>query len=217
MASCCGRKAWFVVTKWTARANFDAVGGYLHVSVASCRLVSAGKDIRANVRGGFGKNDACAGGLDGDVPLVAGDVPIEFVVIFEKAQGIGDGVLNGDAMRGIVSVGHVNLELAVMADAAGFEFQAIAVGVRDGLDVEKQGVIQPLRRDVLDRNRTIEPMPRAADEMDLNILVDVDRAIGRNHDFGIELFDAQFFCGERGGDGRKKEKQEPGWDYRAER
>jgi hypothetical protein len=47
-----------------------------------------------------------AGGFDGDAPLVAGDVPVEFIVVVEEFEGVGDGVMNGNGAGGVVSAGN---------------------------------------------------------------------------------------------------------------
>ncbi len=107
-----------VIAERIARANFNAIACNFHARAARRRAIGAGEDIGTDVGGAFRKNDARAGGLDGDVPLVAGNVPIELVVILEETQSVGNRVFDRDGLRGVVGVGHVNLELAVVAHAA---------------------------------------------------------------------------------------------------
>ena len=185
-----------MIAEQIARANFNAIGCNFHVCAARRRAIGAGEDIGADVGGAFGKNNARAGGLDGDVPLVAGNVPIELVVILEETQGVGNGVFNGDGLRGVVGIGDVNLELAIVAYAAGLEFEAVAVGVGDGFDVEKQRVIEPLRCDVFDRDAAVQAVPRPTDKMDLDIFGDVDRTARRDHNLRVEFLDPKLFAGE---------------------
>ena len=186
----------FVIAERVVRANFNAIGCNFHARAARRRAIGAGEDIGADVGGAFGKNNARAGGLDGDVPLVAGNVPIELVVILEETQGVGNGVFNGDGLRGVVGIGDVNLELAIVAYAAGLEFEAVAVGVGDGFDVEKQRVIKRLRCDVFDRDAAVQAVPRPTDKMDLDIFGDVDRTARRDHNLRVEFLDPKLFAGE---------------------
>ena len=85
-----------------------------------------------------------------------------------------------------------------MTYASAFELQAIAAGVGDGLDSQKERVIDPLRRDVLHGNGAVEAAPRAAAEMNPNVFRHFDGAVGRDDDFGSEALDAQLFCDEGG-------------------
>ena len=140
-----------------------------------------------------GKNNAGAGGLDGYVPLVAGNVPIELVVIFKKFDGVGDGVLDGDGLNGIIGVGDVDFEFAVMAHAAGIEFEAVADCVGDIFHGEKQGVVQALRSTILDGNGAIQAVPGSADEVGFDFFGDIDGAVTGDDDVGIEALDAKFF------------------------
>ena len=90
--------------------------------------------------------------LDGDGPLVAGDIPVELVVVVEEAEGVGDDVLDGNGARAVVGVGNIDFQFEVLALAAGFEFQWTAVFVGDALDVEEKGVVQAARAGVFDGN-----------------------------------------------------------------
>ena len=171
--------------------NFDAVAGDVEFRVSGARAIGAGENGGANIGGAGGKNDVGAGGLDGHIPLVAGNVPIELVVIFEKFDGVGDGVLDGDGLDGIISVGDVDFEFAIMPDAAGIEFQAVAVAIGDIFHIEKQGIVQALRRDVFDGNGTVQAVPGAADEVGFDFFGDVDGAVAGDDDVGIEVLDAQ--------------------------
>src|SRR5882762_2484198 len=118
-------------------ADFDAVTGDVHVGILRARAISSGKDIGANIRSAFRKNDARAGGLNGNVPLVAGHIPIEFVVILEEFQRVRNRVLNRNCLRGIVGVRDINFELAIVALAAAFVLECPAARVFYSLYIQE--------------------------------------------------------------------------------
>ncbi len=120
-----------------AAAYFDAISGDFDVGVAGTRVVRASEDVGADVGGSRREHNAGPGREDGGGPLVAGDIPVELVVIFEKAQGVGDGVFDGDGLGGVVGVGEVDFQLAIVTLAAGVEFERLAMAVADALDVEE--------------------------------------------------------------------------------
>src|SRR5580765_3017407 len=175
-----------------ASADFDAVTGDLHVGILRSRAIGSGKDVGTNIRRAFGKYNAGAGGLNGNVPPVSGHIPIEFVMILEKFQRVRNSVFDRNRLRGIVGVRDVNLQLARVALAAAFILERPATRVRYPLYVQEQGVIQPLRGDVFHRDRSIKPMPWPTDKMRLNVFGDIDGAVGHHEGFGMEIFDAQF-------------------------
>ena len=186
-----------VIGKRGGGMDFDAVAGDVEFRVSGARAVGAGENGGANVGSAGGKNDAGAGGFDGHVPLIAGNVPVELVVIVEKFDGVGDGVLDGDGLDGVIGVGDVDFEFAVVADAAGIEFEVVAAAVGDIFHAEKERVVQALRSAVFDGDGTIQAVPGAADEVGFDFFGDVDGAVAGDDDVGIEVFDAQFFgaCG----------------------
>src|SRR6266404_6960296 len=181
----------FVQTQRLARTDFDAISGDVHVRILCTRAVGAGKHISANIRGALRKDDVRTGGLSGDVPSIAGHVPIELVVVLEKTKRIGNRIFYGNVLCGIVGIRNINLELTVMALAAGLVLESAAAHVDHALNIEKQRVIQPLRRNVFNRDRSIKPVPGPADKMRLNTLGDIDRAVRQDDRFGLEVFDAQ--------------------------
>ena len=73
--------------------DVDAGAGDFGGSFAARRAIGAGEGFGAEIGGAFRKDDVRAGGLDGDGPLVAGDIPVELVMIVEKLQSVGDDVL----------------------------------------------------------------------------------------------------------------------------
>ena len=179
-----------VIGKWGGGADFDAIAGDVGLGVSGARAVRAGESGGANVGSAGGKDDAGAGCFDGYVPLIAGNVPIELVVIFKKFDGVGDGVLDGDGLDGIIGIGDVDFEFAVMADAAGIEFEAAAAAVGDIFHAEKERVVQALGSAVFDGDGAIQAVPGAADEVGFDFFGDVDGAVAGDDDVGVEVFDA---------------------------
>src|SRR5262249_50691327 len=173
----------------------DAVADDFRAGVASSRAVGAGEGVRADIGGAFGKNNVRAGGLNGDGPLVAGDIPIEFGVILEKAQGIGNGVANVDGLNGVVRIRNVDLQLAVVALAGGFVLEFLTVGIGDAFDGEKQRIVEALRGDVLDGDGAVQAVPSDTVEMRMNGFGDFDRGIGHDDDFGVKVVDDQLLAG----------------------
>ena len=99
--------------------------------------ISAGVGFSAEIGDVGGKDDVSAGGLDGIVPVVAGNIPVELIMIVEEAKGVGDNVFDGNGASGVVGIGNKDFEFAVLTLAAGFIFQGAAIFVADGFDVEK--------------------------------------------------------------------------------
>ena len=127
-------------------------------------------------------------GFDGDAGLVAGNVPIEFIVIVEEFEGVGDGVVDGDGAGAVVRVGDVDFQVEVVALAAGFKAEFGAGVVGDVLDVEEKGVVQAAGSGILHRNVAVDAMPWATDELEGDVFGDVDGAVGHDDDFGEEFF-----------------------------
>ena len=79
-----------------------------------------------------GQLDVGAGGLDGNIPLIASDVPVELVVFVGKADGVDDAVAEKDFLCGILRAGNPDFEFGVVALCASFDFERIAVLVGGG-------------------------------------------------------------------------------------
>ena len=58
------------------------------------------------------------------LPPVAGDVPIQLVVLVEEAEGVRHAVLQLDGPRRVHRARDPDLQLAIVALAAGFIFRA---------------------------------------------------------------------------------------------
>src|SRR5919109_2009816 len=100
----------------------DPAAVNLRDRIAGARTVDAGKGIGAQVGRTVGKRDSSAGRTDGKVPFVAGHVPVELVVIFEKAQRVGNRVFNNDGSRNIPGVGNIDFEFAIVPLAGALVF-----------------------------------------------------------------------------------------------
>ena len=66
------------------------------------------------------------GRLDRHVPLVAGDVPVQLVVLVEEPQAVRHAVSQPDGPRRVLGARHPDLELAVVALAAALDTSAAA-------------------------------------------------------------------------------------------
>src|ERR1700730_16523523 len=103
-----------------------------------------------------------------------------------------------------------------MALAAAFVLQRAAATVHDALHVEEERVIQPLRRNVLNRNRSIKTMPGPSKKMHLNGFGDIDRAVRHDDRFGLKGFDAQLAGGQSRSGGENKNKNQRDCEKRAD-
>src|SRR5260370_19232583 len=103
--------------KGVASMDLDAISGNLYVGILRARAVGTCKYVGANIRGALGKGDAGAGGLNGNVPRIAGHVPVELVVVLEETQRIGNPISDGDFQRGLLGIRNINFQLEDMAHA----------------------------------------------------------------------------------------------------
>ena len=180
----------FVIGERSGGADFDTVAGDFGSGVAIAGPVSARENVGADIFCFDGKGDGGGDRAQRNVPVVAGDVPVELVVIFEEAEGVGDGVLDIDGLDGIVGVVDEDFEMAIVADAGGFVLEIVAGGVGDTGNGEEEGIVHPLRGDVFDGDVAIEAVPGSADEVDGDGFGDVDGGVGEDGDLGVEFFDA---------------------------
>ena len=154
--------------------------------VAGRGAIRARKGSGAKVGDIGWEDDMGAGGLDGIVPLVAGDVPVELIMIVEETEGVGDDVLDGNSAGGVVGIGNKDFEFAVLAFAAGFKFQWATLFVTDGFHVEKEAVVHAAGTSVFDGNIAINAVPGAADKFAGDIFSDINLAIGGDDDVRIK-------------------------------
>jgi len=59
--------------------------------------------------------DAGAGVLDGNGPIVAGDVPVELVILVEEARAVAHAIGKLNCARGVDGIGDVNFEVVIGA------------------------------------------------------------------------------------------------------
>ena len=149
--------------------------------------------------------------MDGDVPFVTGDIPVELVVIFEESNGVEDAILEDDGFRGVLRAGYPNFELQHAAVAFLFVFQGMAIVIGDGDGLEEKRIVEVLRRVVLDRNGAVDAVP-GADEAGFDDFGDVDRAVGIYRDGYIETLNREFARL-----GRRRDEQREGGATRAAR
>ncbi len=97
--------------------------------IVALGMIRAGVGIGAEICDFAGEDDVSASGFDGNVPFVAGDVPVELIVVVEEAKGVRDDVFNGNGASGIVGIGNKDFEFAVLALATGFIAKRLAVFV----------------------------------------------------------------------------------------
>ena len=187
----------------------DNITGNLRSSIIGAGAVDAGEGIGTNVRRVAGQHNAGTGGLDGHIPFVAGDVPVQLVMIFEEAQGIGDSVFNNEGPRNVRGVGDVDFQFAVVPLARAFVSQAVAGDRGDAFHVEEERVVHALRSNVLDGNFAVQATP-GADEPHLDFFADVDDAIRRDADLGVESLDFEFARPCRGTAGEREQEKGAG-------
>ena len=84
----------FMHGKRAAGLHVHAGADDFNCGIGARGAIRAREGFGAEIGGGCGKNDVRARGFDGDGPLVAGDIPIELVVIVEEFQGVGNGVVD---------------------------------------------------------------------------------------------------------------------------
>ena len=101
----------------------------LTFGVLRARAVRSREFVGPNAGHALRQQDLRAGVADRDVPLVAGHIPIQFVVILEKFQAVASLVVQ---VNGAVHVGRiidVDFPFQVVALARGFDFQLLSRGI----------------------------------------------------------------------------------------
>ena len=118
--------------------TFTLFAEVIDVGVLRARTVCPGEFKRADSRHARRQQDLRAGVLDRDVPFVAGHVPVEFVVIFEKFQAVADAVMQNDGADGIGCVIDVDLPFQIVPLARGFDFERLPGGIGCALKFHEQ-------------------------------------------------------------------------------
>ena len=139
-------------------------------------------------------------------PVVASDVPVKLVVIFEKPDGILDGVIDFDCTGGVYCVGNVNFQVAKTAGRGRVVFQFVAVAVGNGVDFQKQRVVGAAWARIFDGNEAVNAVP-LADKDQSNMLTNNCGAIGAYVDRVLKISHPPAFGGKRRG-----QSEQPGDD-----
>ena len=135
----------------------------------------------------------------GHVPFGAGHVPVEFVVVLKKAQGVADAVMQGDGARDVGSAWDIDFELELAALPAAIDAQRLAAAVLTigGADVgQEKGIVEAAHAGIFDGNGAVDSVP-CADELNLDGFGDVERRVWQDVQLHLEIADAQ--CARRGG------------------
>ena len=125
------------------------------------RAIGSGEGLGTDAGRLRRKEDAYGSLLDGDIPLVAGDVPIQLVMVLEKFQAVPDKVFQHEGAGGICGAGNPDPEVPVMPLPAAFEFERGALLVRHGDAIQKQSVVEPLRSTIFHGNQPLDTVPGA--------------------------------------------------------
>src|SRR5581483_4499479 len=152
--------------------SFDVGGG-----IALGRAIDAGE--------GLGPQRTCSGAregdhrtsmIDGDRPVVAGDIPVELVVIVKEACAVGNGVIDVDGSSGIDCLRNVDLQVAVISGSGSVVLQLAAVAVGNTGNIQKQGVIGTARAGIFNRDKSVDAVPLSV-ELESDAFVDSGRAV----------------------------------------
>jgi len=117
-----------------------------------------------------------AGVLDGNGPIVAGDVPVELVVLVEEACAIAHAIGKLNCARGVDGVGDVNFQVAIGAGSGGVVFESGAIFVGDAGDGDEELVIRAVWAGILDGNGAVNAVP-LSDENQRDGFVDQSAAV----------------------------------------
>ena len=178
--------------------DINGVIFHFHYRVLRPRIDASCVSDGVKPRNAGGQRDVRARRLNGNFPVVAGHVPIQFIVIFKKSQRIQHAIVENDGVRRIIRVGNVNLKLRIAAFAVLLPFQRTPIAIGGADVVDQKRVIQALRICVLDRNRAVEAMPIFAGKTRLNRFGHVDGSVFADHHLIIEVLNNNLAnCGER--------------------
>ena len=101
------------------------------------------------------------GVIDGNGPVVAGHIPIKFVVTIEEARAVAYAVGDLYGASGIDGVGNVDLEVAVGAGGRRVILELGAVFVGDAGDVEEELVVGAVCSRIFDGDGAVNAVPLA--------------------------------------------------------
>ena len=180
----------FVEGERPVHVDVDAVAHRADVGVLRARAVAPGEGERAEVRRAGGQPDAGARRLDRHVPLVAGHVPVELVVIGEEAERVRHAVAEDDRPGRVLRIRDPDLELAVVPLGAGLVAQRTPGPVGHGERAEEEPVVEALGGPVDDRDGAVEAVPGAR-EARADGLGHVDARVARDRHLGVEALDGE--------------------------
>ena len=143
-----------------------------------------------------GRVDMSFGMIDRHRPVVAGDVPVELVVIFEITDAVADNVVDLHRARGVDGVRDIDFQIAVVAGSFGFVLQLLSGAVGDGGDIQKQGVVRASRAGIFDRDGAMNAVP-LADKDELDALLNQGGAISADRDDVLKVGNPPALCKER--------------------
>src|SRR5208282_609664 len=152
------------------------------------------------------------GVIDGDGPIVAGHVPVELVVLIEKARAVAHAVGDLNRARSIDRVGNVYLQIAVGAGSRRIVFELAAAFVGDAGDVHEELVVRAVRSGIFDRDLAVNAMP-LAHKCQSDRFIDQGAAILVDGDGVLEARNAPGFCEQRRGETKdnREEQQRGRW------
>ncbi len=195
--------------KRAAHAELHGVAGDLNIGVLLARAIGTGEARRAQAGDAGGEHDPRASRLDGEFPFVAGNVPVELVVVLEELEAVEHLVVQVHGAGGVSRAGHIDLEFAVVALAARLVLQRVVVFVRDADDVEQQRIVEALRRLVLDRDGAIDAVARCRKARS-DHFGNVESAVRQDRRFDVEAFDDRLRRGRnRRGHKDRKQRRKP--------
>ncbi len=168
--------------------NFHDVVFCRDLRVACAGTGRTGVGDRVQAGDPAGQLDVRSGGLDGNIPIVAGYVPVKLVVIVEEANRIENAIADDYGAGGVIRVRHVDFEFRVTPLAALLVLKGVGIVIGDAERFEKKRVVQALRSGVFDGNGAIESIPGAG-EFGVNYFGDFDCAIGVYGDPLVEMLD----------------------------
>src|SRR4030088_3135429 len=97
--------------------------------------------------------------VDGHRPVVAGDIPVELVMVFEEARSIAYAVNDFNRARGVDGVGDENLQIAVCAGGRRLILKFAAATVGDTGDVDEQFVVSAIRPRIFYWDSAVNAVP----------------------------------------------------------
>ncbi len=143
-----------------------------------------------------GQIDMRFGVIDRHRPVVAGDIPVKLVVVFEITDAVADDVADLHRARGVHRVRDVDFQIAIAAGSLGLVLQLLAGAVGDRRDIQKQRVVRAARAGILDRDGAVNAVP-LADEDEIDALLHQCRAVIADQDGVLKVGDPPALCEER--------------------